>query len=233
MGSVDFDTTPDGAGLFRLAMQVISGWANVEYHIKGLFLNIVGDNPQPACDLFADIRNIGPQIGALTKIANSTLQQKECDILTCVVAEIESVRTERNRIAHSVWGYSPDLPDAALFCTSDDMLDFFIALRLAGQFVKGDWRKTKLGKQGLSFDEATTYIYRRPDFEEVIARMRDRILPFLGFMIDALVVPEENKNSGLRFDGLLEDDEIKNNYEIALKKREQAQKKCIQETPQG
>lgn len=98
------------------AMNVVAEWSLLENAILYLFTRLLGENPTQGAAIFTSIRNQNGKRDAFRAVIPAGCggdQQKE-DLVNAAIAIFEKASKTRNKIAHWVWGYSDDLPDAVL-----------------------------------------------------------------------------------------------------------------------
>jgi hypothetical protein len=145
--------------LAALALEAIASWANVELYQLMLFVDLLGGDHSIATDIYLALETDGPKRAAIRAAANASLSPDRLELLQAIFSLTDTATRQRNKLAHWVWGYSPDLPDA---------------------FILADPRAAVL--DGPRPDQM--FVYRAADFRQLIA-MNDRITTY--FMDFAMV----------------------------------------------
>jgi hypothetical protein len=79
-----------------------------------MLVRILGAEAAPALAMFATLTAQHLQLGALEAAAREALTEKEFDVFKATMNIAKSVQGPRNQLAHWIWAYSPELPDALL-----------------------------------------------------------------------------------------------------------------------
>ena len=83
-------------------------------------------NTDAAVAVFLSLRNSKTRRDALNAAADAMLKGEERDTFGAVFLFAGTVEKERNALAHGIWGYSADIPDAVLWTPLDAHAHFLI-----------------------------------------------------------------------------------------------------------
>ncbi len=112
-------TADDGPSAKRpelavLVTRVITEWALLDSYMSGVFVTMLGTNPHPGAAVYATLISNAIQQQAIRAVARLALNEGLDDILEAILSLYGAAAKDRNKIAHWVWGITPDLPDRAL-----------------------------------------------------------------------------------------------------------------------
>jgi hypothetical protein len=138
-----FDHNPT---LGLLAMEAIASWSNVENFLLGLYLELLGGAGDRAAIAYLAIETQSAKTQAIRAVAQNVLSSENFELLTAILAVAKTSQKSRDKLAHHVWGFSPNLSDALL------LIDPRVAAR---QPERDDYRKNVM-------------VYRESDFRGAI-----------------------------------------------------------------
>lgn len=97
------------------AMNVLAEWSILESFLLGLFTQMLGENPRPAAAIYGALTSDTSKRAALRAVAKVALRnQQEKDVFEAILDLYKTCAKHRNKIAHWIWGWSKELPDAVL-----------------------------------------------------------------------------------------------------------------------
>jgi hypothetical protein len=98
-----------------LVAECITQFANLE-SMMGLSLALILDaNQKAVLAMYSAFDSRASQMKLLKAAAESELEKKHCDIFDAVITLfVKPAMRDRDKFAHWVWGYAPELPDALL-----------------------------------------------------------------------------------------------------------------------
>ena len=126
------------------AMQAVASWSDVEFFLESLFTQMMGGPESVASAAFGALDGKNPKNAALRAVAQSVLNQDALDLFNAILKVANSAQSQRDRLAHWTWGYSPNLQDAFLLADPRSI-------------------KTEAGMRDLS----NYMVYRERDFAEI------------------------------------------------------------------
>lgn len=119
IGLISIGNSSDGPSQNRpvlgtAAMNVVAEFSILESFLIGLFVQMLGANPRPAASMYMALASEAARTAALKALADLVLDEKERSILEAILDAYKTAAKHRNKIAHWIWGYSTELPDAVL-----------------------------------------------------------------------------------------------------------------------
>ena len=149
--------------LARLAMEVIVTWSIVESWMLNLYLDLAGGSKSLAAEMFLQMANNSAKTSALIAVLNQ-LPERERDLCNAIIRLAKIQQKHRDKIAHGVLGFSPNLPDALLFADARALAT-------------------------MSYDDPTRtdhiFVYREREFAEII--QGNRQVASFGFDMRSIV----------------------------------------------
>lgn len=102
--------------LALLAMTVIADYSILEDRVRSTFVALLGANAAISAAIFTSIRNQAGQRDALRVAASTALEGNDFarDVAAAVFSICFKADGLRNKVAHWVWGYCGNLPNAVL-----------------------------------------------------------------------------------------------------------------------
>lgn len=143
--------------LAPLVAAVISHWSFIERDLgvtigRVMHVEVAG----AALSMFYALGSTRTRIDALNGAVEVTLEPNVIVLYERVMKEVRACARERNAIAHGLWGWSDDLPDALL---------------LVEQYTEAHLFGASLRARLPDKAKAPVMVYRKPDFEGIISRM--------------------------------------------------------------
>jgi hypothetical protein len=161
--------------LAESALNIIVEWSLLESGVNGLFVKLLGTkNTVAAAAIFSSIRSQAGQRDAFQAVAASVLEndQERQDLLVAILEVCNKAAKTRNRIAHWIWGFSANLPDAVLLADPTAITTH--------EAKANEWIAAPMGsKRGAhpDIDRRRIYAYTASDFAEALQRIqRARLL---------------------------------------------------------
>jgi len=137
-----------------LAIEAIASWSNVENFLLNLFIQLFGGNTSLAANVFLSLEVQSAKTSAVLAAANSVLMDKpqEIKLLKAILALAKTNEKSRNKLAHWIWGDSPNIPDALLLANPKIISAYGI-------------------------DQSQIFVYQKQDFISII-QANDRLCGF-------------------------------------------------------
>ncbi len=169
VGNTDNDPSYERPDLALLAMRVIAAWSLLESDFEGVFVQMLGANPRPAAAIYASLTSAATQKAALRAIAEFEIPMPERDVLDALFSQLATVAKDRNKVAHWIWGSSPDLPDGVLLTDPKAMIKYRVATEDYDRTMrdKPDWTLTRP-----EFPRDETFVFYAHDFENMVERIQ-------------------------------------------------------------
>lgn len=97
-----------------LVGEAINSWSNVESFLLRLFVRLFGGNGAMAAKIYLALEIQSAKTIALLEAVNAVPDEKIQALIKAVIAISKTNQKFRDKLAHHVWGVSPQLPDALL-----------------------------------------------------------------------------------------------------------------------
>jgi len=130
--------------LATLAIEAIASWSNLENFMLEMFVQLFGGNKSLATNIFLSLENQSAKTAAINAAANTALKEKP-DVLVvfrAIMAISKTNEKSRNKLAHWIWGDSPNISDGLLLINP----------------------KSSIG----DLDKSEIYVYKESDFTSII-----------------------------------------------------------------
>jgi hypothetical protein len=152
--------------LAPLIAEIIARWADIEANTGSILSYMLSAEAAPTAAMFYAVRSSSAQMDMILAAGWAKLYDPELEIFEAVIQAARSAARKRNAIAHHVWGYTTDLPEALLLIEPEAYSDIFVAIQDVLKWPPGDrWDRGQI-------DASRTWVYRENDFLEIIAELR-------------------------------------------------------------
>lgn len=152
-----------------LGISIIAQWSMLEVALSWLFVELLGTNAAPAAAVFASIRSQSGQRDAIAAVLPTAFgdDRDKQDLVLAALDVFSRASKVRNRVAHWVWGYSPEIPKAVLL---GDPQAFAAVSVESKEFLETQHAG---GIPALPHvDHNRIFIYEAQDFEDAIATIQ-------------------------------------------------------------
>lgn len=157
--------------VFRM-INVLSLWTQMEVALSQAFGMILDVEAETAMTMYTAITNDGSRKSAFMAVANKKLDKEKNAGLLKIFEEIKGRAKVRNKIAHGVWGLSPERPNAVFYTDPNTYILWQSSLHTA---IKSD-----------DVDEAQHLMKRWPNAEGFEAKdfdtAEDEIIELIGMI---------------------------------------------------
>ena len=117
------DTMAKRPKLAVMIAHCITQWSEVEIHLGALLTIILHANEKAAMAMYAGVENRAAQLRLIDAAAEASLPTEHYSVISMLLTTIVRPATkERDRLAHWVWGYTDELPDALLIAEPEHTL---------------------------------------------------------------------------------------------------------------
>jgi len=164
-----------------LVAEVIANWAEVESWLTVLFLRLFGGNKSLSAKIYFSLDVAKSKTSAIHAAIASIKDEELRDVLHAIVKLSQIHRKSRDKLAHGIFGYVDELPDAILLW---------------------DWKQPLQGN--LSTDNV--YVYTEKDLNKIISNFQ-KIVKF-GHMAIKILDGDSSNKDGQLFDELHNQHEI-------------------------
>lgn len=150
-----------------MGMLVISENSLAEAKIPNVLVGMLGADPGPAATIYGSLRNGKVQREAMVAVAQDVLLEEDLALFRQVMKLTETASKSRDALAHSLWLYDDQLPDAVVLVKPDSLWRFTVqsnVLNAAGPIQIAD----ALDMQQRMRDACS--VWKLQDFEEAKSR---------------------------------------------------------------
>lgn len=154
------DALKDRPELLQIVGRCLTLWPYVEFLEAMLLSLLLKADTEGGAAVFLAIRRGNVQRNVLKAAAEATLTGDSLEVMQALFAAIQSVETERNDLAHCLWGISDQVPDAVLWVDPKNHAQYGATfLRKGGSDFTVEERHTFSG---------FISVYKKPDLEAVL-----------------------------------------------------------------
>jgi len=160
--------------LALLAMSVLAEWSILDSWLNGLFVIMCGPEPTAALDIYSSLSGGATKAVAFNAVAEKYLKPEEKEIYAAIMRLVVRARNQRNKLAHGVWGYSPQIPDGVLLCDAIPMMRYSTAIHEYHHTYSKNRQMPEL-----PYDDI--FVYYKNDFtsqSEAIRRLMNHVMEF-------------------------------------------------------
>ena len=177
--------------------RVIALGAEIEAHTGTLLVMMLGASAPPAAAMYQSLTSSGATAAAIEAAAETVLSKDEFAIFGIVRHFTQTVLKVRNLFCHATWGWSPDIPDAALFIEQSARMTLNLEIERSV--------RENLPKTGIKFDPRYIWVYDERAIQEAI-KQTERALALTVLL--RLMVSSHSRGRGLKYSTLLSQPEI-------------------------
>jgi hypothetical protein len=153
--------------LAPLVADIIARWAYIEANIGTILSYILQTEAAPVTAMLHAINSASAQIAMILAAGSAKLYDPELEAFEAVMKIAGTAAKKRHPIAHHVWAYTVDLPDALLLIEPEAYTEMFVELQEFRQMTAIDGRWTVL-----EADKERTMVYRENDFRQIIEEFK-------------------------------------------------------------
>jgi hypothetical protein len=149
--------------------EIIALWSRIETTLGGVLALMLDAGVRPSMAMYGAIQNSRAQMDALEAAAKSVLSEGDFELFGAVMTIIKRAAAKRHKIAHWVWAYSAQIPDALVLIDPDAFLEYNVkSSELIAAVKAGDFSVTST-----EVDLSRAFAYRDKDFLEIINELRN------------------------------------------------------------
>ncbi len=202
--------------LALLAMNVIWEWSILESYLGWLFVTMLGSNPAPGAAIYSSLTSTAAQKSAFRSLASFALMGDEIDIFEAILDLFSTAAKSRNKIAHWVWGYSPQILDGLLLCNPRDVMAYQTAVEqyhsknqeiVARKLDKGKQAIAREGNKFPRWPMNIVFVFYAKDFENMSKDIQRLTKFVMEFRLTLKKEDSENRD-GKRLQRLLSEPEV-------------------------
>ena len=174
-----------------LVAETIARWSSIENALKYILIKLLGSQARPSFAMFSTLQAISTQITAIQAAGNVALSGEDLNYFNASLAVSRSISKKRHKLAHWVWGNSPQVPDALLLGDPDHMFEQGINVQQFSDEFQNYSINPKAkppnadSRMLLSFDFDQIYVYREGDLLRIQRDFKEtqEIVGLIGFLI--------------------------------------------------
>tara|TARA_B100000678_G_scaffold202315_1_gene170228 strand:+ start:548 stop:1162 length:615 start_codon:yes stop_codon:yes gene_type:complete len=110
---------PELATMFA---EAISTWSSVEFELLKFYLNMFGGAESLVATAYLALTTSSAKLNVILAVGEKRMVPKHYKVLQAILSIVKSREKARNKLAHRVWGYSIELPDALLLADPAHLL---------------------------------------------------------------------------------------------------------------
>ena len=164
------DALRDKPDFAALIAEAIARWARIEAGVGNIFVEMLGSEINAGYAMFSALRATTLQFQVIKSTANSVLTGEALEVFSATMGVVESVQPERNRLAHWLWGSSPQVPEGLLLIDPVYARDMNVRReKYQREFIKEMKLKVTV-EEHMSFfkyDLSKIFVYRKSDLERI------------------------------------------------------------------
>ena len=153
---------------------VLTAWGKLDTEMGVVFGSFLNTQAHIGVAVYNQLTNLNTQEAALRAVAKLVLDKDQMDLFLALLKLARGPRDQRNEMAHGVWGFSEDVPDALVLFSPK------AALKVRGEVVSVSEQIKMHKNHGTPlpptlFDRLLVagamdddmWVYRLPDLEEI------------------------------------------------------------------
>jgi hypothetical protein len=154
-------------------------WSLVEAGIGTMLSFIMEAEFAATAAMLGSLRSSSAQIDAVAAAGKAKLKGRDLELFEAVIMITRSAAKKRNMVAHHIWAYSSDLPDALLLVDPRAYANIYVDLHTS--IATKTLRPTKMHPPA-----ENVLVYREKDFSEIIDELHAviRCVVFASFHLD-------------------------------------------------
>ena len=145
-------------------------WPEVEYQTALMLALLLKAETPGVVAVYATLRRWTSRFEALEAAAKFRLNEHELNIFSGLLKYLGSVERERARLAHSLFAFCDDLPDAILVVSQEDNAAFAIS-----QIIKGNHKNTDFSPQEMVALTKKLLYYKLGDLDRILDQVHNAL----------------------------------------------------------
>jgi hypothetical protein len=151
--------------LAPLIAEIIARWADIEANVGTILSYVLRAEAAPVAAMLNAIVSASAQMDMIHAAGWAKLFDPELETFEAVIKIARAAAKKRNTIAHHVWAYSDDLPEALLLIDPEAYSEMFVKLQDALSQPDAGWTM-------LQADSERTMVYRENDLTQIIEELK-------------------------------------------------------------
>ncbi len=148
--------------------EVIARWADIEANVGSILAFLLAAEAGPTIAMLQAVRSASAQMDMIEAAGKIKLIDPELEMFEAVVRLARSSARKRNNVAHHIWAYCDEMPEALLLIEPVAYLDIFVAVSEANRNPKFE----TLNQSRFEPDNSRILVYRESDFTEIIEELK-------------------------------------------------------------
>ena len=161
--------TPDAIALrpklAALIAEIIARWADIEANTGTILSYVLRAEAAPVTAMLHAVVSSSAQMDMIEAAGRAKLFDPELEIYEAVIKIARAAAKKRNAIAHHVWGYTDELPEALLLIEPEAYGEIFVELQ---QVLKSPTPGLRVPQ----INSAQTMVYRENDFIQIVEEFK-------------------------------------------------------------
>jgi hypothetical protein len=151
--------------------EIVALWSRVDTALGAILAYMLKAGVRASTAMYGAILSSQAQMDALEAAAKATLNKRDFELFGAVMVVIKRAGAKRHKIAHWIWAYSDQIPDALVLIDPDALLEYHTKsseMMMAAR--AGDFSVTST-----KVDLSHAFVYRSNDFADIIAELKEEI----------------------------------------------------------
>lgn len=155
--------------LSPLIAEIIARWASLEVGIGSVLSHILGTEAAPVAAMIHAVTSASAQMDMIEAAGWAKLFDPDLELFEALIKIARAAAKKRNTIAHHVWAYCPELPDALLLVEPEAQSN--VSVRVQQVLHPAPHAGTQSIWLNLSPDIEGVMVYRENDFRQIIEEL--------------------------------------------------------------
>ncbi len=102
--------------------EIIAVWSRVDSELGGILAYMLKGGARPSIAMYSALTSSAAQMAALEAAARVSLSPDDLGLFRAILVLVKRAGAKRNKIAHWLWGDSPEIPEALLLVDPEAVL---------------------------------------------------------------------------------------------------------------
>lgn len=142
--------------------KILGAIAKVDSAMGNIFCKLMGDESEKGAAIYNALIGINAQDAALDAAANQVLSRDDMDLLMAVKGLTKRPRDQRNQMAHGLWGWSVDMPEAILLMSPRHLTSF---VERIDRYIASHKPPGAMPLPPPEIDRTQIFVYTQADFD--------------------------------------------------------------------
>jgi len=172
-----------------LIAQCIATWIEVELQHSRLLAQLLHANTEPAAAVYLSLKTASNRRELLAAAAKATLSAQELELFFAIQNIGKGVETERNHLAHGIFGISSAIPESVVWVDPQHRIQNIIQTTLASEknisSGGGSREFTAIIQKTMNELKENIFVYRRTDLQgiyEIISQYQKLVYQFISLI---------------------------------------------------